>query len=258
MSIPSFNEEVRSDLKEKDFYALLIGRITGLASNITCFGDPEEEFDVSTKGGSYIPEFTFKVNNVEFFKIVRPVSLDTATYSMDFKLTTGNTVSSTTIKFNNQSAVLPDVDTARRCFFGYIVSSNEKLISFNIKSSNATDNATMVFSISGSKNHRGKFGDTNYGKYFTNLILYETESPYNGGKFRSRFSYAAPAGNVDYIKSSVYTELSDTTPVTGDGATKRFDITSMFDCTAVTPGSTVSLKDGNYYAVDTNQLVKIS
>ena len=267
MSNPDFQVIVSNSLKEKDFYRALIGAITELSTNITCDKDPDEEFDISTKGDSYIPEFTFKVNNVEFFKITRSSNLSTATNAFNLSVNTnveviGNTSQSITFINGSQSI---DAEKQRMCYLSYIVSSNEKLIGINIKSYLSNVSLTMLFSISSSQTHKAAKNDENLisSFNFTDYNLWNTESPYVGGRFRSRFSYSAPVGNIDYIKSSTYTEIYKGNqdiwyPVTGDGAAKRFDITSMFDCTTVTPGSTVSLKDGNYYAVGTNQLVKIS
>ena len=252
---------------EIDFYKALKSYITGLDTRITCNTDVDEEFDRSEVGDDHIATLSFKINNVSAFKLYRGDVLYTnndwkstayIVFGMDvgsgFNFGTKSMLFKTTGLIND--GVKPLETVGRGLFISSIINEDFIFIRFcTIKNgysdSNTSsvlysfsNNSTFISSSVSSLSAWDKancFDIHNYTLYDRSLIV-----PY--GTFLSRFNYAAPAGEIDYIKSSIYQNSNE----------KRFENTSLFDCTTVTAGSTVSLNDGAYLAVGPHQLVKVS
>lgn len=247
---------------EKEFWKALKSYILSLDSRITCAEDPDDEFDYSTKGNSHIATMNFKINNTQIFKIFRTAALRNdsdqelpAKIAVETNANVGIPELSTVFKVapgiydQTQSTV-----TTRKIMISHIINDNFIHLAFNVIGLNGNSYGNINYSKSGNdifignKNGNGDTYSRNIAFNLTGYTLYDLTTPAYAGTFLSRFSYTAPQGNIDYIKSSIYQS---------DGE-KVFENKAIYDCTTVTAGDTVSLKDGAYIAVGTNQLVKVS
>ena len=245
---------------EKEFVSELINTITGLSNKITCSGsvDQYDSGDTST-----IPEFTFSINGKETLKIKRSAALSNNSGCFYVSIFVDNNyMSQNKHCYYSQGDYAASFITTRSYYISWIVSRDFILLSLH----------TSVEASGYGKNHvviNAKHEDSYYGTgYFKDgtylsrnelfqietdksnnqsLIFHDFDSGLNG-TFSSRFSFISKPGTIDYIKSSAYVS----------SGYKVFDIPDIYDCTTVNIGDTVSLKDGAYLAVGTNQLVKVS
>lgn len=250
---------------EKEFWKAIKSYILSLDTRITCAEDPDDEFDYVTKGNDHIATMNFKFNNHSAFKIYRSQPLrdesdqEIGAHPM-FAINAAAGIPENIMSFKASSGIYPPVESAsieRKIVISHIINDNFIFISFKEywqTSGFGINNASVLFAFSGSNIYVG--GDfvpgVDYDRQtafnLSNYTLYDLAAPAYSGTFLSRFSYTAPQGNIDYIKSSIYQ----------NNAEKVFENKAIYDCTTVTAGDTVSLKDGAYIAVGTNQLVKVS
>lgn len=263
----AYGTVIQTQSHEKLFYKAIKNYILSMNSKITCAEDPEEEFDVSLKGGDHVPTLNFSLNGVHLFKMYRPAALESdgseiAVNTVNFELDAVaevphqilaiNFVPSATSQQWTQSTVAP-----RGIWFTYVANDNFLYIWFGCYnqilrqeefinggyvcclSNNILYLASTGYGVAGSK--QGMFN-------LSGLTFYDGATPGKVGTFLSRFTYAAPPGSIDYIKSSIYMNNNE----------KQFENRAIYDSTTVTIGDTVSLKDGSYVAIGTHQLVKVS
>ena len=237
---------------EKEFMAAVVSYITGLSDKITCSSDLDTEFSDSDL--THVPEIIFSIGGAEL-KLKRTASLSDASYSYNII----NGQSSIACLFNGGTPTLYTTVATRHYWISDIINNNFILLSIVGDSSGGpyAGDGNIIYAAGSSSTYNYSFftniSSVGYTKdrlfNISSRIFKNSSNPSIEGTFLSRFSYAAPAGQIDYIKSSVY--------MTGNPAQKVFDIPSIYDCTTVTAGDTVSLKDGAYLAVGTHQLVKV-
>ena len=249
---------------EKEFYRAIKTHILSLNSRITCDSDPDVEFDIDTKGSSYVPTLNFSINGVHVFKIYRSTALGQGAYSICVAMDAVNGIPDSACEiYFRQDAYHENWDkVAYNTAFnrGLVIShiQNGSLIYLSFTCWNETqanrnacnmsllhmvsDNSVLLSSV---KQQSG------YNKTvclnLSNRTLYRA-SDLASGTFLSRFSYGCPPGTIDYIKSCIYQNSNE----------KVFENRAIYDSTTVAVGDTVSLKDGAYAAVGTHQLVKVS
>ena len=246
---------------EKVFVKKLVDYILGLSDSITCDNDPDEEYDISTVGGDYTPTFNFKINDNNAFRLYRGNTLSTPTNGMVFVANTISVVptnqKSITYVTNPGSNVrMYNESYTRGIVVSHIVNDNFIYLSFGSYdegSARNSGNAAFLFCTSGNDNFVTSRGNVNpylVANCFdlSGLTLYDLAEELPAGVFVSRFAHAAPAGSIDYIKSSIYQNNSQ----------KVFENKAVYDCSTVNVASTVSLKDGAYIAIGSHQLVKVS
>ena len=239
---------------EKQFISGLIDYLTGLSPKITCSSNVDTEFPDSDL--THVPEFNFSIDNSLTFSLRRgstsgdaPLSTNTSKY----KATCGTT--SIDIDFCGNSSQSYTATVPRFYLISNIVGPNFVYISINTTQrggdNQPLNNNLSIAYCSDSTKHYALNIDINRRTKTTMFDMSDrTFKEVSGsayGTFLSRFSYACPPGYIDYIKSSIY-QYSNT---------KSFESTSIYDCSTVAIGDTVSLKDGPYLAVGTNQLVKV-
>jgi len=261
---------------EKDMYRSIINYLTSLDSRITCDTDLDTEWNTSLGDSNHLPTFVFSVNNTPIFSISRDRNIAQyyrqASKFTNFKLLLDgvptNQISIRNKKDNSETESQWDTSYTRGLTISHIINDNFILLSF-AASSNAigpatdvtwrdTDNATFALSLSNNQTYIGATRAassapyTPYSKAYcfdiSDYTMYNVTTPSSVGTFISRFSYGAPVGTIDYIKSTVYQS----------NGSKIFENKAIYDSTAVNVGATVSLKDGSYVAVGTHQLVKVS
>lgn len=261
-----YGRAVKAGGEEWHSFAAIKTYLTGLDSRITCANDPEDEFDATEHGSSYKSTLSFSINGTHAFTIYRDKALSETSKTLNVKL---DTISGASLPPNNEKGIrnaeteyndekLPSYDRVRGFTISHIINNNFILLSFAslvaVTSGTHRDWITICFSFSNNKTYIGTYNETSEiskAKCFniSGYSLYDTDQSTGAvGSFLSRFSYAAPAGEIDYIKSSIYQNNSE----------KVFENRAVYDCTTVNIGDTVSLKDGSYVAVGTNQLVKVS
>ncbi len=249
---------------EKEFYRSIKTYILSLNSRITCNSDPDEEFDISTKGGSYVPTLNFSINGTHIFKIYRPDVLNNPVHGINVSMDAVNGIPDNACYINfrydgyheNWDRVAYNAAFDRGLIISHIQNGSLIYLSFacwNETQANrntynmsvlhmVSDNSVLLSSV---KQQSG------YNKTvclnLSNRTLYRA-SDLASGTFLSRFSYACPPGTIDYIKSCIYQNSNE----------KVFENRAIYDSTTVAVGDTVSLKDGAYAAVGTHQLVKVS
>lgn len=249
---------------EKELYRTIITYLTGLDSRITCANDPDTEFDISTKGSDYVPTFNFSIDGTHIFKLYRPAALSASVFGIQFSMdaVTGIPDSDCVIYFRqdgyheNWDKIAYNTVAERGINISHIISTNLIYLSFTCWNDNQgnrnTCNAAVLYNISDnslyltSRKQTSPFNKANCFN-LSGVTLYKA-SNLASGTFLSRFSYACPPGTIDYIKSCIYQNNNE----------KAFENRAIYDCTTVTVGDTVSLKDGAYVAVGTHQLVKVS
>lgn len=250
---------------EKDFMSALISTLTGISSAVTCTGDISQ-YDGAT---SVKPEFVININGKPTITLTRTAALSSnGTFNIKVDVGGNSIIASSQIKFWS-GTFGPNSSTARGAYISWIASTNGNVIFINIREYIATSRYTGNWAISTFKINDNVYGDGFYLSKIDNPIskdeLFDlskypsgnTYSPYlyrnydnanDSGSFTSRFQYATKPGIIDYVKSSIYTNSGE----------KKLECSSLFDCSTVNPGDTVSLKDGAYLAVGTHQLVKVS
>lgn len=247
---------------EKEFWKALKSYILSLDSRITCAEDPDDEFDYSTKGNDHIATMNFKINNTQIFKIHRTSALrDSNNQELPAKISLATNANVGIPELNTDLKVAPGIYDqpqstviTRKIMISHIINDNFIHLAFNTMGLNGRSYGNINYSKSGNdvfignKNDDGETYSRNIAFNLTGYTLYNLANPAYAGTFLSRFSYAAPQGNIDYIKSSIYQNNGE----------KVFENKAIYDCTTVIAGDTVSLKDGAYIAVGTNQLVKVS
>lgn len=251
MATMKFAEVVESTGNEVDFMKNVIAYITDINSAITCLDDPDDEYDESTVGTSHIPTFRFSFNEKHILTISRGGALSKATSLMNVSfINNGNTIALNGVTYMYRG-IGWSTNGLRQFKMSYIDSPGICIL--NITSYGVVQSFTVLFVESRSSSY-GSYKNTNVSAYTVSNVfnisectLYDTSASIQGD-FISRFAYKAQPGKVDYIKSSIY--INDNV--------KQFDITPIYDCTEVSPGSTVSLEDGAYLAVGPHQLVKVS
>lgn len=251
-----FAEIVESNGNEVDFMKDVIAYITGIDSGITCEDDPDDEYDVGTVGTSHIPTFRFSFNNNHVMTIKRTYDLSSYSQYMtiDF-IKDDQIIGSNYISFIAQAKQW-DTDANRKFSMSYIESSGFYILDFvGTFSQSAAPRFNIVFAESGNNSYGSyKIETINSSDYKISVVFNTSEYVYTGidseisGTALSRFTYKTQPGKVDYIKSSIYV----------NSGVKQFEIFQLYDCTEVSPGSAVSLKDGAYLAVGPHQLVKVS
>ena len=263
MASTAFKTYVNAIGVEKAFYAALKTYITGLDTRITCANDPDTEFDISTKGDDYVPKLEFSINNSHAFTIYRNNPLGTNTAGFNVKMDISASIPENT-KFLYQSPTMtsprPYTESIERgTYISHIIDDNFIYISFiqAIFSEYVPDEVfIMVHSFSSDSTFvTSAAGEKRYVRYtkpeifnISGYTFYDKAGVLAPGTFLSRFTYAAPAGQIDYIKSCIYQSSGE----------KVFENRAIYDSTTVTVGDTVSLKDGSYVAVGAHQLVKVS
>lgn len=254
----TFGYEVISNSVEKDFASDLVNYITGLDDRITCSNNAETEYDSSDL--THVPTFNFLIDNEVAFTLTRslrnnsgggvqaPLSSNSTGFLADF-----GDLNVYMACFNMDG--LPYTQSGVRKFaISSVLNSNFILLSINgleyYYGNYNTNNTNIIYAKTSTKKYLSTYTGVTFAKNNIFNISTRTFSSIDeniNGTFISRFSYACPPGYIDYIKSSVYMNNSQ----------KQFEITSIYDCTTVAIGDTVSLKDGPYLAVGTNQLVKV-
>ena len=246
---------------EKEFMTKLINTITGLSTAITCTGsvDQYDSGDTST-----VPTFTFAFNGKDMLTLTRAAAISSAANIFNVDIFVDDYAISTNqeIVFCNSSQ-LPSAEVNRIIDLSWIVSDNLILLCLMANIEHYGYKHHTILNI--------KSGDVVYGDGWyknnspqesRNAIFNIYQKPLSGtqyfvlrdfdsdstGSFTSRFACTSMPGQIDYVKSAVYT----------NGGYKVFDITSVYDCTTLNVGDTVALKDGAYLAVGPNQLVKVS
>ncbi len=262
---------------EKDMYISIINYLTSLDSRITCDTDVDTEWSAAINDPGNIPTFVFSINNTPIFSLGRDRNI--ATYYRQpskvlvFKLLLDGVptdqISIRNKKDSPETETQWEVTYTRGLTISHIINDNFILLSF-AASSNATtsqttdttwrdtDNATFALSLSNGQTYIGATKAASEAPYIpyskaycfniSDYTMYNVTTPSSVGKFVSRFSYSAPVGTIDYIKSTVYQS----------NGSKIFENKAVYDSTTVNVGDAVSLKDGSYVAVGTHQLVKVS
>ena len=241
--------------------------LLGLDSRFSCDNVPADEFDSSIYGSDHKATLSFSINGVHSFTIYRNKKLSESSKSLVVALDMvdganippSNSCDIRNAKTNYNEDKAWTFDRVRGFTISHIINDNFVLLSFAslvpVTLGTHRDWTTICFSFSSGKTYIGMFSETSEiskEKCFniSNYSLYDSDisSGIMTGTFLSRFSYAAPVGSIDYIKSAVYQSNSS----------KAFENKAIYDSTAVNVGATVSLKDGSYVAVGTHQLVKVS
>lgn len=268
MSSSAFGVYIQTEGHEKLFYKAIKDYILSLSPTITCAEDPEEEFNIDSKGSGHIPTLNFSINGTHIFKLYRPMKLiDLGTeapvkgicFSMDAVEFIPHGVREINFRPSNTDTDVVQSNTGLRgIWISHIV--NTAFVYLNFGSFNqsrreeSSENGGSVYCLSNNRFYLGLVGGS-YGTLtrtnifnLSSITLYDATAPGLVGTFLSRFTYAAPPGSIDYIKSSIYMSNNE----------KVFENRVIYDSTTVTIGNTVSLKDGSYVAVGTHQLVKVS
>lgn len=249
----AYLNDVYSNGSEIAFAKQIITHLTSLDSRITCSSDPDDEYDQSEHGDTYVPTLNFKINNELAFTIKRSGALNNTAYQFQY------ICDSTSQVLNFQgNAYRHWVEAFRHIAISHIVTDNFIYIEINGYFSNGgvtparfavayvSQSNKMYFSAAaGTSDPVSKATVFNISEFMFRELVDGNGAQ---GTFVSRFPYNAAAGEIDYVKSAVYC-FQDV---------KQFDLKSVYDCTTVTPGSSVSLKDGSYIAVGPHQLVKVS
>ena len=249
---------------EKEYYRAIKTYILSLNSRITCASDPDEEFDIDTKGSSYVPTLNFSIDGTHIFKIYRPAALGQNVFSICVAMDAVNGIpdSACEIYFRadgyheNWDKVAYNTAFDRGLVISHIQNGSLIYLSFTCWNETQGNRNTCNMSILHIKSDNSVLlssvkQQSGYNKTvclnLSNRTLYRA-SDLASGTFLSRFSYACPPGTIDYIKSSIYQNNNE----------KVFENRAIYDSTTVAVGDTVSLKDGAYAAVGTHQLVKVS
>ncbi|MBR2246057.1 MAG: hypothetical protein IJ880_03375 [Bacilli bacterium] len=272
MASSIFNASVSVTGTEPQFYKKIKDYILSLSDRITCAEDPDDEFDYSTKGDSHIATLNFSIDGVHVFKLYRDgvlrnngslVAVRSINFAMD--IASGIPDGAHTLRFRpgwSYGEVIAQTTVAERGLnISHIINDDFVFLAFaaytsdNFAEVRKVDTSRMIHTTSGSNvfvSASAGYPTSTWSKPtlfdLSGFTLYDKAGVLPQGTFLSRFTYAVPPGQIDYIKSSIYQ----------NGGSKMFENTAIYDSTTVTVGSTVSLKDGAYVAIGAHQLVKCS
>lgn len=275
MGSTAYGIAIQATGQEKEMYRVIKNYILGLDSRITCDNDPDDEFDVTkwgtlADGYAHIPKLEFSINGTHIFTILRERSLCESDGShrgaryvdckMDAISSIPDNYANIVFRPDGEGGGAWSVDWSENFARGVIISHivNDSIIYIGISSLNADQgvrnsyNWSMWYNLSynvlflNSAKQQSGYNKTRFYN-LSDRTLYRTTDIVSG-TFLSRFTYAAPPGSIDYIKSSIYMSSNE----------KVFENRAIYDSTTVTIGDTVSLKDGAYVAIGTHQLVKVS
>ncbi len=247
MSVVKFAEEVYSTGDEKSFIANVITYLTNLDSRITCISDIDAEFDETDL--THIPIIKFYIDGKIYLTLTRVAALSNQTnqYYVDCKGTRSIVVWG--------SSYQRWVATRRHYAISSIINDDFILLSINGYYSNgspSSDNFNIIYTKQSSGSYYSIVTNITFG--LTNIFNISSRTFYLNvvgggayGTFTSRFPYKANAGYIDYTNGGIY--VSNTQ--------KQFTLNCIRDCTEVTVGTSVVLRDGTYYAVGPHQLVKV-
>lgn len=250
-----YTEVIAYNSTEAELMKAVISYITGLDNRITCSEDPDYEYNREDRGDAYIPTFNFYIGSKLIFTISRDVNLRNPAGGFGIYVkTSSQTLSSKYVGDINGSKYY-NVKDNRAFRIAYIISDNFILIDFhqNFSSGNSIPGIAIIYTISDTIDYVAyKIIDSassynRSGIFNISGILFYNFSNASSGTFVSRFSYKSVPGKIDYVKNCVYATAGQ----------KQFNIMALYDCTEVTAGDTLSLDDGAYIAVGTNQIVKI-
>ena len=267
-----YYKELATEIKvygtEIAFMKAVINHILSASTRFSCDEDPDDEYDSTEKGSDYVPSFIIKIDGRPLIKLVRGANLSTGclhftgyVYTSSSELTSGS--GEINFKVTNAQSIAGVSDVLYRHFFtNILINDNIVNLCFMGGGDNGgyrVSNVWVTEFASSNKVYRSNvinnsYWNTPYDKYLvvtndgTTKRTFKDYASEVTGIFASRFSFASQPGKIDYIKSSVCVS----------GSNKVFDITSVYDCTGITIGSTVSLKDGAYLAVGPNSLIKVS
>lgn len=251
MGSSSYDHELGINGTEKEFVQGIINYLEGLNTKIVCTSNIDDEFDETDL--THVPVFTFKIDNNLTFTLTRyynnavaPLSADAHDYVFNY-----GSVSVKLQFFDSWHPHPRNQVNYRSIHVTHVVNDDFILLAFR-SGYEHNESASIVYTTSNSKYYTNARDFTNiYSKAnvfdITNRTFVESVTS-NTAAVVSRFSYIAEPGKIDYIKSAVCL----------NNGNKEFEFTSVFDCTTVTIGDTVSLKDGSYMAVGPHQLVKMS
>lgn len=258
MNGSNFYTTVHSGGDEIAFMKAVIAYITGIDERITCENDPDYEYDKDNRGTSYVPNFNFKLNNVNVLTMIRDANLNTGSrgFTLYYK-NNGSNISNVYVYVHQSSIQAYTVVMNRYINVSYITAENFILIDLHqwLGWDYTQNGMRVIYAKSGDNGHSAGEVMTNPDHYTKAKIFnissltFRNVSELASGTFTSRFNYKEVPGKIDYIKSCAYVSNNQ----------KNFDITAIYDSTELQAvGDTVSLKDGAYLAVGLHQLVKVS
>ncbi len=251
--------EIVSTGTEKEFMTSVINAITGLSTAITCTGSVDQ-YDGES---STVPEFIFAFNGKNMLKIKRGAAIGTATKYLNISIfVDSNIIANNNSYIYNYTSSIASASNERKAIISWLVSDDFILL---VLTGGYGDfgyytNLGLINAKNGSNVYGGGYDRSSNGMFSRNQIFNIYKNPGNTdyilrafdsgvtGTFATRFGFKSKPGQIDYVKSAAYV----------NSGVKVFDIPYVCDCTAVTLGDTVSLKDGSYLAVGPNQLVRVS
>ncbi len=243
-------EKISSSENEIVFANLWYNFILNIDPRITC--DTTVSAEYTNPDTTHVPTFNFSINGKFTIQIKRNANL--ANYSLAYTVSCG-TFSDSEIYYStawHNGGVYQNL--YRELNIAALATDDFILIAIGGLSGTSyiNDGIDAVWFTANDKNYTNiTFRRTAFTEAvifnISSKIFTETETSAQG-TFTSRFPYKAVTGRIDYIKSSVYT----------NNGVRVFDNPSLFDCTTVSVGATVPLAEGEYYAVGTNQLIKMS
>ena len=248
---------VDSSGTEKDFMTNVIAYLKGLSSSIDCLNDPDDEY--TNASGQHYPTFTFTINGKSILNLTREREIAYWSNNSIGKVMDGYSVIGQSSNLVYGGNAWND-QTYRSWHISSIISDSFIVISIQSGGSGSelNSNITAFYVTDGTTNYSSEKHNLNFslGDYDKENLFNISELAFKSmtelgsvtGTFVSRFSFKSMPGFIDYIKSSVYVTDNE----------KIFETTSICDCTEVTPGDTISLKDGSYYSVGPHQLIKLS
>lgn len=264
MGSANFGTYIQVNGTEIAFYKAIKQYILGLSPRFTCEQDPDDEFDKTQHAGTYNPQMIFKIDGVQAFRLFRSAGLydgaaeiktnSIAIQTNDYECFSAQTQEIGFVEWANRNTTYGQSEIyPRKIILSHIISDIFAYFSIagNYQEEQNADNKAVIWAPSNDKIYYTTYHCGTYNKAnvfnLSGITLWDTVLGLSG-TFLSRFSYGCPPGTIDYIKSSIYAASGE----------KVFENRAVYDCTTVTVGDTVSLKDGAYVAIGAHQLVKVS
>lgn len=270
MASSAYAVTVQANGHEKNAYKAIKDYILALDSRITCPNDPDDEFDYSTKGNDHIATLNFYIGNQRIFKFYRPSALrdgssnEIAIRGIMFSMDGVDGIPANTREIwfvtngydDGRAYKTQSTDEIRGLCISHAVNDYFIYASF----ASIRDERVMRYQYNASvlhclSNNKAYISSNTVGNPYNKTTVFNISGYYlydvetlSSGTFLSRFLYACPPGKIDYIKSCIYQSSGE----------KAFENRAIYDCTTVTAGDTVSLKDGAYLAVGSHQLVRVN
>ena len=237
---------------ELEFMSATLDFILGIDPRITC--DTTVSAQYANRPSDYVPEFNFSIDGKATITLRRQATLAGAAIAFSFICGSSSVTNAYFSTWWNNGYVNQNmgrefnfaaIATDDVLFFTICGGSSDSYYNANLGVTTITSDSKHYLNVIANQAYTqsSMFNLANSSRPYAEL---ETSTP---GYFISRFSYKAPTGKLDYAEGAVC--------VNNGG--KVFNLSSVYDCTEVTPGTNYEglINGNNCFTIGQHQFIKL-